>query len=158
MADKRAKSAMDTALSYLAYRMRSKHEICIKLQQKQFGQAEIDETLRKLSEYGYIDDKEFAKELIRCKTLSKPTGRLLLRQSLLKAGLDAETMQEALLGYSEEEEQTACDELYKKLQKSKGKDRAAHVKIQRAMLQRGFDYGKINSSVKRLSSIDFEYE
>lgn len=158
MAEKQAKSAMDTALSYLAYRMRSENEIHTKLTQKQYGQAEIEETMQKLSEYGYINDAAFAAELIRSKTNRKPTGRILLKQALYKAGLDDETIQNALLCYTEEDEQTACDEYYKKLSKQKGKDRGAHVKIQRAMLQRGFDYGKVYSSMKRLSETDFDID
>lgn len=154
MADKKANTAMDTALNYLTYRMRSESEIRTKLKQKGFSEEDTDGTISKLREYGYVDDRAFAAELVRSKRCGKPTGRRLLKQLLYKSGLDNDIIEYALLSYTEDEEQEACDMLFEKLLASKGNDKNAHAKIQRALLQRGFNYDIIRTSFRGISGDD----
>ncbi len=53
--------AFDAALKYLSYRLRSKREISVYLESKGFGEGTVEDTVAKLSEYGYVDDEAFAR-------------------------------------------------------------------------------------------------
>ena len=53
-------SAFDTAIYYLTFRDRSRKELCDKLAEKGYEEAEIAEAVEKLMSYGYIDDERYA--------------------------------------------------------------------------------------------------
>ena len=61
-------SAFDTAIYYLTFRDRSRKELCDKLTEKGYEEAEIAEAVEKLMSYGYIDDERYAHRIfgIRC--------------------------------------------------------------------------------------------
>ena len=68
-------SAMDRALTYLGYRMRSKKEMEDYLRQKGYEAGEIQETMDRLADYGYIDDVAFSREFLRSRLNRGPVGR-----------------------------------------------------------------------------------
>jgi regulatory protein len=145
---------MDAALSYLTARMRSASEMRRHLERRGYDQAEVDQALARLRELGYIDDGAYAKELVRAKTAMRPVGRRSLRYTLKQRGVGDEEIDRGLLGYSAEDEQRACDELFDKLLQKHGEGRAALAKIQRALLSRGFDYAAIANSARRAPGED----
>ena len=50
---------METALSKLNYRMRSKAELTKALAELDYDSDEISETIEELETFGYIDDRRF---------------------------------------------------------------------------------------------------
>lgn len=84
-----AASAKKIALNFLGYRMRSRKEIVDKLKSKDFSEEIIDYTLDFLENYGYIDDKEFAKAYINDKKKLKGFGSIKIRYELSGLGIDS---------------------------------------------------------------------
>ncbi len=145
---KEQKTCLDAALGYLAPRMRSAYEMQNYLNRRGYTQDDIHTAMHRLCELGFIDDVQFADELVRCKTAMRPVGRRWLRRTLKQKGIEEENIENGLSRYTQQDEQQACDEMFRKLAQKHGTDRAGLVKIQRALLYRGFEYDMIKQAAK----------
>ena len=145
---RKKRSAMDCALHYLGYRMRSQKEMRDHLQSKRYEPEEIDQAMTRLQELGLLDDAQFAVELVQSKSKGR-VGQRKLKQALYRAGIAEDEQLSALATYPVEQEQTACDELFAKLAQNHGTDMKGLAKIQRALLSRGFGYDLIRQSARR---------
>lgn len=148
MAKKQQKTCLDAALGYLTSRMRSAHEMQRYLDRRGYPQDEIDRSMGRLRALGYVDDAEFAGEYVRSRTATRPVGRRRLAQALRQKGIKQETIEDSLTGYSPQAEEEACRELFRKLAKKHGLDRAGLAKIQRALVYRGFGYDMIRQAAE----------
>lgn len=144
-------SAMDRALTYLGYRMRSQKEMRDYLRQKGYEAGEIEETMARLMDYGYIDDEAFSREFLRSRLNRGPVGRKKLEYDLLKKGVDREAIARVLEEYHSHEEGERCRELAKRLAAQKGRDQKAMASIQRTLMARGFGYDLIRQALAGLS-------
>ncbi len=148
------KLCMDAALSYLEFRMRSEEEMRRHLSKKEYRDDEIEQTIERLKGYGYIDDKAFADEYIRCKIALRPIGRRALVQGLYRAGIAKEIMDQSLERYGSEQEQAACDALCQGLFQKNGNEPKGLAKTHRALLSKGFSYEMIRHAVHKLKEED----
>ncbi len=101
--------ALQTALTYLEPRMRSRAEIVTRLRQKQFDDDAIDHALRRLDAMGLIDDAEFAGRWVAARAkpeAGRPIGRRRLKSELIVKGIPAEEIQQALDAVTDEDEHT----------------------------------------------------
>ena len=73
------RKAFNKALHYLGFRMRSEGEVRKKLKEKEFGEAVIDEAVKKLYELSFLDDQQFSEALLR--TQIKSGKKALVRSS-----------------------------------------------------------------------------
>lgn len=154
---KKRKSPMDCALKFLAYRMRSESEMIRHLEKKNFSSQEIEQTISKLKQYGYINDENFASEYIRSKSGS--VGKRYIQNAMYKFGIDQQTAQNKIKDeYPNHMEQAACDKLFSKLAQKHGTDRKGLAKIQRSLLGKGFSYDAINTSFERYRMDSETYE
>ncbi len=156
MAGKMKKTCMDAALTYLTARMRSEKEMRQYLEKKEYAPEEIAAVMERLKEYRYIDDQAFADEWIRTRTATKPIGKYVLSQGLYRKGIGKETIERSLQSYNTEDEQRACDVLCEKLVQKHGTDRAALMKVQRALLTRGFSYDMMRNALAHVKDVDWE--
>lgn len=156
MAEKKKKTCMDAALTYLTARMRSEKEMRQYLEKKEYEPEEIAAVMERLKEYRYIDDQAFADEWIRTRTATKPIGKYALSQGLYRKGIDKQTIERSLQSYDAADEHTACEALCKKLINKHGTDRAALMKVQRALLTRGFSYDTMRNALAHVKDVDWE--
>lgn len=101
---KKRKTPMDAALRYLAARARTVRETELHLDSKQYGEYEVQQTVDRLMELGYLDDAKFAQEFIRTRLNTKPVSRRKLQEQLLGHHLPKEIVTEALSAISDEDE------------------------------------------------------
>lgn len=148
------KSALDASLGYLTHRMRSEKELRDYLARKEYSADDIEQALERLKDYGYVDDAQFAQEMVRSQTHMRPTGRFKLRQKLKRSGVGDEALEQALSSYSEQDEQQACNAQCQKLAARHGTSRPALAKIQRSLLSKGFGYDMIRNSIQQLPTED----
>ena len=87
---------METALSKLNYRMRSKAELTKALAELDYDSDEISETIEELETFGYIDDRRFSEEFIRS------SARIL--RALREKGITKNMAEEAMDLHLDEEE------------------------------------------------------
>ncbi|MDL2224634.1 recombination regulator RecX [Eubacteriales bacterium OttesenSCG-928-M02] len=133
-------SAMDRALHYIGYRMRTEKELSDYLAKKEYDSGEIDEVLTRLKEYGYVDDMAFCREYILQRIAQRPVGKRKLEYDLIKKGIPKETIQACMLEYDPKEEQNQCNALAQRLLARKGTDKKAIQSVQRTLVGRGFSY------------------
>ena len=100
-------SAFDTAIYYLTFRDRSRKELCDKLAEKGYEEAEITDAIEKLMSYGYIDDERYAASYIRNQMRAK--GRRRITMELSGKGVDSEMTRELCMELVPDEAETVYD-------------------------------------------------
>lgn len=88
--------ATNAALNLLAHRGRSERELRQRLRQKGFTQAAIDETIRRVVDWGYLNDERFAASWVEQRSSSKPRSRRALAHELREKGVDRELITHAI--------------------------------------------------------------
>ncbi|NLZ52419.1 MAG: recombinase RecX [Thermoanaerobacteraceae bacterium] len=146
--------ANNYALKLLSYRARSEHEIKSQLYQKGYESSIIEETVRYLKKYNYIDDYAFAKALVNDELNLKQSGEALIKQKLFQKGISKEIIQSVLAELLDEEESlAACIKLAEKKLNTSYRDDAPIDKMRKvaAFLQRrGYPYSMIKKAVRGL--------
>lgn len=101
--EQQKKSAMDYALRLLSIRSRSKKELEERFRQKGFTKQTVDYTTGRLTELGYINDTQFAKDWANF-LRSKAKGIELIKIELKRKDIDPEIINEVLKDSAESRE------------------------------------------------------
>ncbi len=144
------KYALEVAMQFLAYRMRTQKEVRDKLRQKGVGEGAAEETVQRLLESGYINDLEFAAAY--AEELKGRLGKRGIRQKLFEKGIRNAEADEALAqmgGFAE----TVRSQAEKLMEKYKNDDAyKARGKVFRTLLNRGFEADEIKSALAELGA------
>ena len=147
------KIAGDMALRYLEYRTRTKKQLQDYLKRKGFEQPVVEETARKMEEYRFLDDNEYARRWVQSKKTGKPTGRRRIAYELKSKGIGQDTLESALAALTIEEEQQQAGKLAEKaaLKYKHLPHRERMAKISQMLMRRGFDWEVTNWALRHLS-------
>lgn len=139
---------MDHALTYLSSRQRTVREMACYLDEKDFGEADVDATIARLIELGLLDDRRFADDFIRTRLASKPISRQHLRDQLYGHRLDRAVIDEALLAVDEKTEQDNADAVMRKYcrQLERLPEDVRRERCGARLLARGFSYDCIETA------------
>ncbi|MCC8097519.1 MAG: RecX family transcriptional regulator [Eubacterium sp.] len=132
--------ARDTALWFLGYRMRSRREITDRLKRDETPEDIIERVIGFLEEYGYIDDRAFAKAYIEEKRRLKGYGGIRLKQELYAKGISREIIDVLSEELSEDDTETIKKAIDKKLKGNKVSDRKELQRLYGYLMRRGFSY------------------
>jgi regulatory protein len=140
--EKELQKAKDTAYRFLAYRPRSKEEVLRKLRSRDFSEKTIQEVVKTLEEYGYIDDTEFASGWTRYRLKNRPVGKRRLKSELREKGISSGVIEKALSdSYKKDEFEVAKELAAKKVLAYRGLEKKV---IQRRLYgfltRRGFSF------------------
>ncbi len=102
--EKTTRSAYDTALSYLTDRARTVREVELKLDEGNYSEGEIMQTIERLAAAGLLDDRRFAHEFVETRLNTKPVSRARLEQQLRGHHVDAPVIDAALERVTDEVE------------------------------------------------------
>lgn len=141
---------MDAALKFLGYSARSVREVERHLDEKQYGEVEVYETVERLKELGLLDDLAFAEAFIRTRLATKPVSRRKLYEQLLSHELPRELIEEALQAVddpAEQENALAVAEKYARQMEALPADERARRVLQR-LLTRGYAYDDAAAAVE----------
>ena len=140
------KYAMDAALSFIAFQMRSRKEVCDKLKQRDVAPETVDLTIGRLEELGYLNDRNYAAQY--ADELKERMGKRGIRQKLFEKGIDREIIDETLetLGDFSDVIRSQADRLFQKY--GNAGDYKTAQKVIRTLLNRGFDLDEIKNAVK----------
>ena len=136
--------ARDYGLFLLNYRMRTEKELKDKLKENNFSEQVIDQTVERLTDYGFINDEKYAELYLKQRIQQR--GAKTIEHELAKKGVSREIASELLDGLGEEEEAAALAACKKKVQNLKGRglEKAkVQEKTYRFLLSRGYDYNLI---------------
>lgn len=129
---KNKKSPLENAFHFLSFRSRSEKEMRDFLKKKEV--LEIDETINKLKELGFIDDKKFVLEFVDSRSKNKPKGKKALTIELKRKGIEVENL-------DIDEDILAKEALGKKKFTDK-------MRAQRFLYSRGFSWNTIERTLK----------
>lgn len=99
-------NARNTAIRFLSSRPRTERELRTKLREKEFSDEEISGVIQELRRTGLVNDREFARMLVRDARTLRPAGAPLLKRKLVLLGVSPATVDEVLA-----EELPATDQL-----------------------------------------------
>jgi len=133
------------ALRMLAKRNFSESEMSKRLIEKGETQEDAEETVRWLTQLGYIDDSNYA-ALIVNHYAKRGYGKARIKEELYKRGIARDMRDEKLALIDENEgEYAALELLRKKLKGSEDKDDLRRARD--ALVRRGFSYDDANSAI-----------
>ena len=141
------------AFLLLKFRLRSEKELALRLRQKKFSEAVIQETIHFLKEKEFIDDRVFAQGWVASR-LKRPFGLSRISQELAVKGLGKEIIEEILARvkehYSESEVVSQLAE--QRFSRLKGiEPQKAKARVYAYLMRRGFSPDTVGEIVNKLS-------
>ena len=151
------KSAFEKATDILGTRMHSKKEIFDKLFKKGYEKQVIEKVILKLEDYGFVDDRLFAKEFV---SSSLRYSKKVKEQKLRQKGVSSDIVSEILGNESDFSEFELCKKQAEKYAKSKDISTKDGVqKLYASLLRKGFDFETIKKVCKSIAkNQDFDEE
>lgn len=144
--------ALQKALHYLSYRVRSENEVRTRLTEGGFDTEVINLVIDRLSASELIKDSEFARQWVENRTAFRPRSRRALAMELRQKGVTEEVIIETL-EEGQDDEQMAYQAALRYLRKLESLDFAGFREKLGAFLgRRGFSYGTIIPVVNRVWS------
>jgi regulatory protein len=137
----------DKALEFLGRRLHSRRELEIKLIKKDYSEEQIQSTLDELEKEKYLDDLEFAKELVKLRQEKSPKGSIYLKKELYQKGIPEEIIEKVIAEeYPLAKEIEVAGIVLKKKAKSLRnlEFKARQEKLKQFLIQRGFQFEVID--------------
>lgn len=85
--------ATNAALNLLAHRGRSERELRQRLRQKGYTASAIDEAIRRVVDWGYLNDEQFAAAWVEQRSSGRPRSRRALAHELREKGVDRQIIE-----------------------------------------------------------------
>ncbi|SER85931.1 recombination regulator RecX [Salipaludibacillus aurantiacus] len=141
--------AMQKALNYLSYRMRSEGEITRYLRDQELTEEDIANIIDRLRELQFIDDIRFAEAFVRTKRDTAKKGPLLIEQELYQKGVSQHHIDRAMKEYPEETQLDHAIKMVEKKQSSYKKEGAKkkQQKLMQFVIQRGYPQSVASKAV-----------
>lgn len=143
--EKNERSAFDAAVAYITYKDRTVKELSGRLREKGYNDFEIEETVEKLCDYGYLNDERYARSYISYNADKKGLRRI--KSELKQKGIDCTVM-------SELSEDMDIDEIYaieqmltRRYEGIDLEDERERRRLYAFFSRRGFAYENINKAV-----------
>ncbi|MBG6083772.1 regulatory protein RecX [Zhihengliuella flava] len=128
---------------------KSRHQLTVKLRERDIPAHVASSLLDRFEELGLVDDRDFATQWVRSRAATKRLSASALKRELITKGIDPDFIEEALEQVSEDDERAAARELIdKKLRTQHGidwTDRGQRDKVTRRLVsllaRRGYGGG-----------------
>lgn len=149
---KQKRSARECALTILERSDRTEMEVRQKLGAKEYTPEEIEEVIRFLKEYRYVDDAAYAQRYIRVYSSRKSVRQI--RCDLERKGVAKELIAESLDTCPVDEEEQVRRLLLKKgYQPGEWMEPAQYRKLMGALCRKGFSYEVIRRVTDRMGEL-----
>ncbi len=139
----------DAAALFLSYRPRSEPELRERLRKRNFTAESIDAVVSRMKEQGLVDDTAFARFWAENRDSFSPRSQWLTGMELRRKGVSEEVIQQAV-GVLDDND-SAYRAAFKKARNLPRQDyQSFRRRLGEHLQRRGFGYGVINDTVKRL--------
>lgn len=144
--------AFNKALHFLSFQMRSEYEVKMKLLDLKFGEAVVQEALRKLEKLGFLNDETYSKALLETKKKTAKKGPRAIQQDLMKKGIDKKLQEQVLNSYTNDEQIEIALQLAEKEVRAGAKKTPAQIKqkVQDLLLRKGYSYSIVSEVLDQL--------
>lgn len=141
--------ALGQALNYISHQARSEHQVRQFLSGKEIEDEIIELVIAELQDLHYLDDAAYAKRFVAENVSSGDRGPGSVRSWLTQRGIDANTIEDALAGYSEEEELRIATAIATKFLAHPGsKSHGALLQaLRQRLMQKGFSSDIASSAI-----------
>lgn len=143
--------ALKRATDYVLKYFKTKKQVREYLTKKGFSSESADYAILKLSEYGYVDDKTFAKQYIE--SVCKKEGARLSDYKLMKKGISKKVIDE-VRAENEFETSAGAQITAEKYLKNKEKTRENLSKAFRYLIGKGFSYEETENALSKFKGED----
>lgn len=143
--------AVQQAMLFLSYRVRSESEIRQNLRKHEIPEAVIEQTLERLRQNGLANDSQFASAWVENRNVFRPRSRRMMTMELRQKGLDDEAIQSAVENV--DDEALAYEAARKKAATARWKNlewNDFRRKLSEFLARRGFSYSVISPVVTRI--------
>ena len=148
--------AKNTALNYVSFKPRTRHQVQQKLAKAKFAPEVIDTAIKFLEDFGYLDDYKFAKEFAEYSIKTKKATTLKIKNDLFIKGVDKEIIESVLseLQDSEVELENALSLAKKKLRiiSQSKKQKNPLESVGQYLFRKGYDWDTISRVLEALRS------
>ena len=139
---------LNAANRYLSYRPRSESELRGRLRQRSFDDDNIEVVIAKLKEQGLVDDIAFAQFWKENRESFSPRSQWLTKLELRQKGVAADVTDQVINGDDDDNAYRAA--LVKAARLPLADYQSFRRRLGEYLKRRGFGYGVINDTVKRL--------
>ena len=147
-------TALDKALVHISASKKTEKQVRDFLKGKGYLPAVCDYVLEKMRGYGFVDDKDYARDYVGF-AASKKGGRLI-KMELRAKGLLEEDIDEALTSIDQGEQESAAGRILEKYMRGKTPDRETLAKAYRHLMSKGFDYETSRAALAAFGDMDDE--
>lgn len=145
--------AFDKAVDYLARGYKTVHRMREYLTRREYDPDVIEHVIRKLKDYRYLDDDEYAAMYAEQNASVKGSRRI--KQELIAKGI-APSVAEEHSGQDCEQALENATRLAEKYMRSRPTDLKTLAGLQRHLVSRGYDFDTVNSVLQRYKLNDDE--
>ena len=146
--------ALDKALTHISASKKTEKQVRDFLRGKGYLPAVCDYVLEKMRGYGFVDDKDYAKDYVQFSASKK--GGKLIKMELKAKGVGEDEIDAALDGLEAEQQFQAARRILEKYMRGKTADRETLAKAYRHVMSKGFDYDTAKSALTSLFDTDDE--
>jgi len=136
-------------VSLLAVREQSRARLDLKLRSRGFSGLAIQMALVRLEEVGALDDLRFSRLWISGRKRRSPCGRVKLYAGLLERGVSRSVVEEALLDWTEEDEE---ESLRRAAERALARRNTSPERALRALVSKGFSLTAARRALARIES------
>lgn len=164
------KTALDAALSFLSRRLLTRCEMIQRLGMKGFSSDEVEKALERLTEWGYLNDREYALAYTRSKQSNYSKKRIelelnskgiedelieeVLEESYLPSQERALCRQQAAKMWSEESKRWESSYQYKKCYAKIPRQVFLRQKVGQKLLQKGYALDLVQNIIGEITGRD----
>lgn len=144
LAETERTEALQKAADYALKTLKTKRQVKDYLLKKGYSEDTVWQTVDKLKEYGYIDDREYSKRFIE--SMSKTQGKRLIEYKLMMKGVRKEDIA-AAYEKAETDENASARALCEKYLRNKEKTKENVLKAYKYLIGKGFSYEQADYAV-----------
>ncbi len=143
------RKAYNMGINYLAHRMRSEAEVRDYLKKKEISEPVMNEAIRKLYEYKFLNDEEFANSFVRTQLNTTDKGAKVIKLELKEKGISPDLIAKAIKEVSFYDELEKAIKLSEKYAQKNKKDssRILKQKIEQMLHRKGYTFDIIRAAM-----------
>lgn len=148
------RKSYNSAVAYLAKRMRSVKEVRDFLLKKEIEDPVIHEVIHKLVQQKYLEDQEYAFAYVRSQINTTDKGPDLIQLELKDKGIEKSMIEIALKEYSDDQQFEKAAKLCEKFVQKNTKDsnKVIKKKMENMLLRKGYSFDIIHKAVNETES------
>lgn len=148
------RKAYNSAITYLARRIRSEKEIKDYLIKKETEEPVINEVLHKLKSQNYLNDQDYAAAYVRTQINTTDKGPDIIRMELKEKGIHKDFFEKWLDEFSLEQQLEKAKKLGEKFLEKNTRDsaRVQKQKLENLLLRKGYGFEIIHAAIEDLET------